>query len=132
MTKPELPQRTTNMKQLLNGFAIAAVFALATPVFAQNAPMTPANPPKPAPAAPAPAPKAAAPAPAPKAPAPAPAPKATATKPMVHHMVKHTMSKDDQMTELLNQQELARIMGGGAPPPAAPGPGSAAPPPPPK
>src|ERR1700690_2518611 len=122
MTNPELPQRTTTMKQLLNGVAIAAVFALATPVFAQNAPMTPANPPKPAPAAPAAA--------APKAPAPAPAPKTTATKPMMHHMVKHRMNQGDQMTEQLNQQELARIMGGGTPPPAAPGPGGAAPPPP--
>src|SRR5258708_7632018 len=131
MTKPELPQRTTTMKQLLNGVAIAAVFALATPVFAQNAPMTPTNPPKPAPAAPA------APAPAaPKAAAPMPAaaPKATATKPMMHHTVKHMMSKDDKMTEQLNQQELARIMGGGMRPPAAPGPapGGMAPPPPPK
>jgi translation initiation factor IF-2 len=123
MINPELPQRTTIMKQLLNGVAIAAVFALATPVFAQNAPMTPANPPKPAPAAPAPAaPKAA-------APAPAPAPKTTATKPMMHHMVKHRMNQGDMMTEQLNQQELARIMGG-MPPAPAPGPASAAPPPP--
>jgi hypothetical protein len=48
---------------------------------------------------------------------------------MMHHMVKHTMSKDDQITEQLNQQELDRIMGG-MPPAAAPAPGSAAPPPP--
>jgi hypothetical protein len=126
MTNPELPQRTKIMKHLLNGVAIAAVFALATPVFAQNAPMTPANPPKPGPAAPA---------PAAKAPAPAPAPMA---KKPVHHMAKHMMSKDDQMTEQLNQQELARIAGGA--PPSAPGgaapppppPGGMAPPPPPK
>jgi hypothetical protein len=111
MTNPELPQRTKIMKHLLNGVAIAAVFALATPVFAQNAPMTPANPPKPAPAAPA-------------AKAPAPAPTTMAKKPM-HHMAHHMMGKDDQMTEQLNQQELARITGGATPPAPAP----AAPPP---
>jgi hypothetical protein len=105
------------MKHLLNGVAIAAVFALATPVFAQNAPMTPTTPPK------------AAPAPAPKAAAPAPAPKTTAKKP-VHHMAKHMMGPGDSMTEQLNAQELARITGGGTPPAAAPA--SSAPPPPPK
>jgi pyruvate dehydrogenase E2 component (dihydrolipoyllysine-residue acetyltransferase) len=103
------------MKHLLNGVAIAAVFALATPVFAQNAPMTPTTPPK---AAPAPA------APAPKAPAPAP----MAKKPM-HHMAHHMTSPGDQMTEQLNQQELARITGGGTPPAPAPAPGAAPPPP---
>jgi translation initiation factor IF-2 len=123
MINPELPQRTTIMKHLLNGVAIAAVFALATPVFAQNAPMTPATPPKPAPAAPAPAPA-----------KPAPAPKMTSTKPM--HHVAHHMSQGDQMTEQLNQQELARITGGGpapggpAPGGPAPAPGGTAPPPP--
>jgi hypothetical protein len=120
MTNPELPQRTKIMKHLLNGVAIAAVFALATPVFAQNAPMTPATPPK---AAPAPA----APAPAPKAPA-ATAPAPMAKKPM-HHMAKHTMSPGDKATEQLNQQELARITGGGTPPASAPAPGAAPPPP---
>lgn len=110
------------MKQLLNGVAIAAVFALAVPAFAQTTtPMTPAKP-----AASAPAPKAAAPAPAPKA--AATAPKTTATKPMMHHVAHHMMSKDDQMTEQLNQQELARITGGSMP--AAPAPMPAAPPPP--
>ena len=101
------------MKQLLNGVAIAAVFALATPVFAQTPPMTPSKP--------------AAPAPAPKGAAPAPAPKMTATKPMMHHVAHHMMSKDDQMTEQLNQQELSRIMAGSMP--AAPAPMPAAPPP---
>ena len=33
------------MKHLLNGIAIAAVFAIAAPALAQNAPMTPAAPP---------------------------------------------------------------------------------------
>ena len=99
------------MKQLLNGVAIAAVFALVSPAFAQNAPMTP-----------------------PKAAAPAPAPKPMATKPMMHHAVKHhMMSKDDMMTEQLNKAELARIMGGMPPAAApAPAPAAAAPPPPPK
>jgi len=103
------------MKHLLNGVAIAAVFAFATPVLAQ--PMTPTTPPKPAPAAPA----------KPTPPKPAPAPKAAGTKPMKHHV----MSKDDRMTEQLNAQELARIMGGSAPPPGgmAPPPGGMAPPP---
>jgi hypothetical protein len=92
------------MKHLLNGVAIAAVFALATPAFAQNAPMTPSTPPK------------AAPAPAPKAPAP------MAKKP-VHHMYRHTAGAGDKMTEQLNAQELARIQGG-APPASAPMPPS--------
>ncbi len=104
------------MKHLLNGVAIAAVFAFARPVLGQ--PMTPTTPPKPAPAAPA----------KPTPPKPAPAPKAAGTKPMKHH---HMMSKDDRMTEQLNAQELARIMGGSAPPPGgmAPPPGGMAPPP---
>jgi hypothetical protein len=107
---PELPQRTTIMKHLLNGVAIAAVLALATPVLAQNAPMTPSTPPA-------------------AAPAPAAANTPTANKPMMmhrHHMAMrhHMMMKSgDQMTEQLNAQELARITGGGA----APMPGSAAP-----
>jgi len=98
------------MKHLLNGVAIAAVLALATPVLAQNAPMTPSTPPKAAPA-----------------PAPAPAPKAqppmATKKPPMHHMaMRHNRpwSGDDKMTEELNRQELARLTGGGAPPPPPP------------
>ena len=103
------------MKHLLNGVAIAAVLALATPVLAQNAPMTPSTPPK---AAPAPAP-----APAPKAPPPkAPPPMATKKPPMHHMAMRHhawnrPWSEDDKQTEELNRQELARITGGAPPPP---------------
>jgi hypothetical protein len=91
------------MRQLLNGVAIAAVFALAIPAFAQNAPMTPSSPPPAAPKT------------------------TTAPKPMHHHMAmthhhmrRHHMmaSEGDQMTEQLNAQELARITGGGGPAPA--------------
>ena len=90
------------MKHLLNGVAIAALFAIAAPALAQtNAPMTPASPP------------------AKSAPAMAPA-KTTAAmpkKPMrMRHMASHRMmQKGDSMTEDLNRQELARITGGGAP-----------------
>jgi hypothetical protein len=135
MTNPELPQRTTIMKHLLNGVAIAAVLALATPALAQNAPMTPSTPPAAAPAAKAPAPATSAPMKMPMA-----------KKPVVHHMaMRHRpVGAGDQMTEQLNQQELARITGGAPPAPApmpsnyqtpgksdiAPAPGSMAPPPP--
>jgi len=105
------------MKYLLNGVAIAAALALATPALAQT-PMTPA---------------------APKAPAAAaPAAKPAAAKQMHHrrpmrHMAGHMMRRGhrgmhmapgDQMTEQLNREELSRIQGGG-------GPGMAPPPPPP-
>ena len=93
------------MKHLLNGVAIAALFAIAAPALAQtNAPMTPASPP------------------AKSAPAMAPAKTTAATpkKPMrMRHMASRRMSQGggDRMTEDLNRQELARITGGGAPPP---------------
>jgi hypothetical protein len=86
-------------------------------------------------------------------PAAAPAPKApaattpTAKKPVHHMVMRHRpVGGGDQMTEQLNQQELARITGSGAPPAApapmpsnyqtpgksdvAPAPGNMAPPPP--
>lgn len=102
------------MKHLLSGVAIAAVLAIASPVWAQ-APMTPgAAPAGGAPAAKAPAEK-------------APAPKAAAAKQMHHRPMRHMarrhhhmmkMSPGDQMTEQLNREELARLQGGGmAPPP---------------
>jgi hypothetical protein len=115
------------MKHLLNGVAMAAVLALATPAFAQNAPMTPSTPPT------------AAPAPAPKTVTSTAPTKPMAKRPIRHvASTKHTMSQGDQMTDQLNQQELARIQGGSTPtPPAAPmpgqqmpSPGIAAPPPP--
>jgi hypothetical protein len=89
------------MKHLLTGVAMAAALAIAAPVWAQTAaPMTPSSPPKAAPAAPKPA-----------------AATTTAKKPMKHMAMRHKGS-GDAMTEQLNQQELARIMGGGAPAPA--------------
>ena len=97
------------MKHLLNGIAIAAVFAIAAPALAQNAPMTPAAPPaKTAPAA---------------APTAAPTKGATAMprKPMRHRMARRGMMNQgggggDRMTEDLNRQELARLQGGGMAP----------------
>lgn len=94
------------MKHLLNGVAIAAALAIATPALAQapaQAPMTPA---KAAPAAKAPA-----------------APKQAHHRPMRHHMAKRGKmhkASGDQMTEQLNREELARIQGGqmAAPAPA--------------
>jgi uncharacterized protein involved in copper resistance len=112
------------MKHLLTGVAMAAALAIAAPVWAQNAPMTPGgNNPTSGSAGPF-APKAA---PAPAAPAAAQpmGSKPMAAKPMhrksMHHAshVSHRrMSEGDQMTEQLNAQELARITGGGAPAPA--------------
>jgi hypothetical protein len=91
------------MRHLLNGVAIAAVFAIAAPALAQtSAPMTPAAPP------------------AKTAPAMAPAKTmAMPKKPMrMRHMAhRGMMNKGDSMTEDLNRQELARITGGGAPAP---------------
>ena len=106
------------MKHLLNGIAIAAVFAISAPALAQNAPMTPASPPaKAAPAATSTA---------------APTKRATAMprKPMHHRMARRGMSRGmsnegDRMTDDLNRQELARLQGGGAPMP--PGGGGMAP-----
>jgi hypothetical protein len=111
------------MKHLLTGAAMAAALAIAAPVWAQTAPMTPSSPPKAAPAAPA---------------ATTPmAKKPMAKMPMKKHMAMHKgmMSQGDKMTEDLNQQELARIQGGNTtampvPAPAAPAPGMGAPPPP--
>jgi hypothetical protein len=144
------------MKHLLTGVAMAAALAIAAPVWAQNAPMTPGgNNPTSGSAGPF-APKAAPPA----TPAPAPTGGAMNAKPMaakpmhmhhkamgkksMHHVShRRMMGGGDQMTEQLNAQELARITGGGgsapAPRPMAPGgnnptSGSAGPfaPPPPK
>lgn len=101
------------MKHLLNGVAIAAALALATPAFAQApapaaAPMTPS------------APKAAA------APAAAAKPPAKQMHRPMRHMARHhhmmRMAPGDAMTEQLNREELARLQGGGmAPPPPPPG-----------
>lgn len=91
------------MKHLLSGVAMAAALAIAAPVWAQNAPMTPTAPAKPAASAP------------------------MAKKPMhhapMHHMTsrKHMKGQGDQMTEQLNQQELQRIQGGNMTAPPAPG-----------
>jgi len=111
------------MKHLLTGVAMAAALAIAAPVWAQNAPMTPGgNNPTSGSAGPF-APKAA-PAPAPAAPAAA---QPMAAKPMHRHSTHHVthvshrrghMSAGDQTTEQLNAQELARITGGGVPAPA--------------
>jgi hypothetical protein len=101
------------MKHLLNGIAIAAVFAIAAPALAQNAPMTPAAPPaKTAPAAKTMA-------------APAKGATAMPRKPMRHRMAHRGMMNQgggDRMTEDLNRQELARLSGGGAPMPPSGGP----------
>ena len=110
------------MKHLLPGVAMAAALAIAAPVWAQNAPMTPASPPAAAPKAPA-APAANAPA-APMAKAPAkPAGTMTAKRPMHHrHMAMRRMNSGDQTTDQLNQQELQRITRGGPAPAPAGGP----------
>jgi hypothetical protein len=112
------------MKHLLTGVAMAAALAIAAPVWAQTAPMTPSSPPK------------AAPAPAATTPM---AKKPMAKMPMKKHTAMHhhrgMTSEGDQMTEQLNQQELSRLQGGNTsamPAPAAgtPAPGMGAPPPP--
>lgn len=99
------------MKHLLNGVAIAAVFAIAVPALAQ-APMTPSSG---APAAAAPA-------------AAAPAATKQRHKRVVHHRVARSArsAPGDAMTEQLNQEELARIQGAApaAPPIAQQGPRS--------
>ena len=107
------------MKHLLTGVAMATAFAIAAPVWAQNAPMTPSSPPAAAPAAPA-APAAKAPAAAPAKPAAA---KPMAAKPMAMKPMKMKKPMRRRMarmrggdtTENLNRAELQRIMGGGAP-----------------
>jgi hypothetical protein len=110
------------MKHLLTGVAMAAALAIAAPVWAQTTP-------SPAPMTP----------PASGAPSTPTATKPMTPKPMMHrHMVMHhkgMMSSGDQMTDQLNQQELARIQGGNtgsmpAPAPGGPSPGMSAPPPP--
>jgi hypothetical protein len=105
------------MKHLLTGVAMAAALAIAAPVWAQNAPMTPGgNNPTSGSAGPF-APK---PAPAPAAaPKPMAAPKA-AMKPAKKSMRHKRMTSDDLTTEQLNAQELARITGAGAAPPPPP------------
>jgi hypothetical protein len=97
------------MKHLLTGVAMAAALAIAAPVWAQNAPMTPSSPPAAA---------------APSSSTPM-ASKPMAKKPMhrMSHrgMGKGMMGQGDQMTEQLNQQELQRIQGGNMSAPPAPG-----------
>jgi hypothetical protein len=110
------------MKHLLTGVAMAAALAIAAPVWAQNAPMTPGgNNPTSGSAGPF-APKAA-PAPA-AAPANAPAKAAAghrmSTRRYMHNVVHHRRGMSGQgmsQAEQLNAQELARITGGGAPAP---------------
>ena len=114
------------MKHLLNGIAIAAVLAIAAPVWAQTTPMSPGSPGAPKAGGPP-----AAGAPAGGAPAAAPAgPGKGAAAPMQRHRPMRRMARGhryyrggprhvgqgDAMTEELNRQELARIQGGGAPP----------------
>jgi hypothetical protein len=114
------------MKHLLNGVAIAAVLAIAAPVWAQNPPG--GTPPAPAPGA-------------------TPPPATTSAMPPAHHAVKHTRAMHSfhkgmgqrahmagDTTSALNRQELARIQSGQPPvPPSAPmgegPPGSPQPPP---
>lgn len=106
------------MKKLLNGVAIAAVLAIATPVFAQaqNAPMSPSAQ-KPAASAPA------AGMPGPAA-AKAPRQRHRAMRSSMRRMHRPKMMRahgrrgmmmgsGDNMTDQLNKQELARIQGGG-------------------
>lgn len=141
LANPELRQRITGMKHLLNGVAVAGALALAAPVWAQTNPPASAPPAaQSAPAAPAPSaapPPAAEPAaPAPSAAAPPPAaPPAPATtsaappKPMPKKMVMHkkmmmrkrmvmrrpprrAVAAGDRITEQLNREELARINSG--------------------
>ena len=98
------------MKHLLNGVAIAAILAIATPALAQNQPGPKASGggsqmKTMAPAAAAPV--------APAAAAP------MAKKPMMHHHRHHMAmhrGTEDSMTDQLNRAELARIQGGGAAP----------------
>ena len=139
LANPELRQRITGMKHLLNGVAVVGALALAAPVWAQTNPPASAPPAaQSAPAAPAPSaapPPAAAPAaPAPSAAAPPPAaPPAPATtsaappKPMPKKMVmrrppRRAVAAGDRITEQLNREELARISSGNtsAPPPTKP------------
>jgi hypothetical protein len=111
------------MKYLLNGVAIAAVLAIAAPVWAQTTPMKPSTPPAASSSGAPPAAGTAAP----------PAGGSMSTKPMAskskampkkHYAMHRKWGKTagDSMTEQLNREELARIQGGGAPA-AAPGPG---------
>lgn len=97
------------MKHLLNGVAIAAALAIASPVWAQ------------APAAPS--------APTTKAPAATkPAPHKAMAKQMHHRRPVRRMARrahmkvspGERMTEQLNREELARIQGGAPTPPGPP------------
>ena len=100
------------MKHLLTGVAMAAALAIAAPVWAQNAPMTPSAPPSGASTAMPTAPSSSTPM----------ASKPMAKKPMHHRMASHRRMMGqgqggDQMTNQLNQQELQRIQGGNMSPP---------------
>jgi hypothetical protein len=115
------------MKHLLNGVAIAAVLAIAAPVWAQ-APASPSSPPKAPPAAAAPAAGAKM---APMAGAPmAPMAGKQRHKRMHRYMARRGMHRGmgggggDMMTDQLNRDELARIQGGGMPMAAPPGGGA--------
>jgi hypothetical protein len=113
------------MKHLLNGVAIAAVLAIAAPVWAQtSAPMTPSAPSAPrAPAATAPA------APAPSASSAAAPMKPMATKKRAKRATRHVARQGKSRramansgastTNQLNRDELARIQSGGSSPPGA-------------
>jgi hypothetical protein len=96
------------MKHLLTGVSIAAALAIAAPVWAQNAPMSPS-----APAASAPA-------------APAAAGKQRHHRAVHHRMARHgraAKANPNAMANELNREELTRLQGGGAaPPPPAPPP----------
>jgi hypothetical protein len=129
--KSGIAREETSMKHLLTGVAMAAALAIAAPVWAQNAPMTPGgnNPtsgsagpfaPK---AAPAPAPSAAASA---DVPAKAAAGRRTNTRKYLHHVVHHQRGMSGgirgggmSQAEQLNAQELQRLQSG-APPAMAP------------
>jgi hypothetical protein len=103
------------MKYLLNGVAIAAALAIAAPVWAQKAPMTPH------PSAPHAATHAVKPMKKKHHAA------ALHHRPVRHHMAQrhhmgrsHATAAGNRMTEQLNREELARIQAGGAgaaPPP---------------
>jgi len=114
------------MKHLLNGVAIAAVLAIAAPVWAQtSAPMTPSAPSAPrAPAATAPA------APSPSASSTAAPMKPMASKKRAKRATRHmaarhgksrraVASSGESTTNQLNREVLNRIQSGGSSAPAA-------------
>ena len=96
------------MKHLLNGVAIAAALAIATPVWAQAPTST-------APAAPAAAPA------APMAGMPAPSAKQRHHRRPMRHMARRGMMRSGEAsTQQLNREELSRVQGMSAPPPPPP------------